>query len=159
MTNYPTAHVAKPRDGFSLKRNRSVASRSGSVLFEFAVTLPLMMILSVAVLDLSKITFLHFLVSDAAGAASRHASMVPSYSESMDSWQQSLEDAARGSLVGSPWIDPSELIIPLASFVQISDQERSITIRVEYPYEAQFPWMGFSTHSTIAHEVTVYGAN
>lgn len=156
---YRATRSAKPRGGLWLKSARSASSRSGSVLFEFAVTVPLMMILAVAVLDLSKITFLHFLVSDAAGASSRYASMVPVQSESMDMWQQSLEDAARGSLVGSPWIDPSELIIPLAGMVQISDQERSITIRVEYPYEAQFPWMGFSTQSTIAHEVTVYGAN
>ena len=145
--------------GVSRNQSRCVASRSGSVLFEFAVTLPLMMLLSVAVLDLSKITFLHFLVSDAAGAASRYASMVPVDSESMEMWQQGLEDSARGSLVGSPWIEPSDLIIPIADIVQVSQDERRISIRVEYPYEAHVPWMVLSSQSMIAHEVTVYGAN
>lgn len=145
--------------GYSRNESRGVASRSGSVLFEFAVTLPLMMLLSVAVLDLSKITFLHFLVSDAAGAASRYASMVPVDSESMEIWQQGLEDSARGSLVGSPWIEPSDLIVPIADIVQVSDEERRISIRVEYPYEVHVPWLVLSSQSMIAHEVTVYGAN
>ena len=153
----PLAGTITHRD--SRKQARLVASRGGSVLFEFAVTLPLMMLLSVAVLDLSKTTFLHFLVSDAAGAASRYASMVPVDSDSMEMWQQGLEDSARGSLVGSPWIEPSDLIIPVADMVQVSQDERRIFIRIEYPYEAYVPWLVLSAQSIIVHEVTVYGAN
>lgn len=156
---YPRPLGAKFTAGYSRNQSRCVATRSGSALFEFAVTLPLMMLLSVAVLDLSKITFLHFLVSDAAGAASRYASMVPIDSESMELWQQGLEESARGSLVGSPWIEPSDLIIPVADIVQVSQDERRIFIRVEYPYEAHIPWLVLSSQSMIAHEVTVYGAN
>jgi len=156
---YPRRLGLKFNEGSSRNQNRCVASRSGSVLFEFAVTLPLMLLLSVAVLDFSKITFLHFLVSDAAGAASRYASMVPVDSESMEMWQQGLEDSARGSLVGSPWIEPSDLIIPVADIVQVSQEERRISIRVEYAYEAHVPWLVLSSQSMIVHEVTVYGAN
>ena len=156
---YPRPLAAKFKVGDSRDRSRCVASRGGSVLFEFAVTLPLMMLLSVAVLDLSRITFLHFLVSDAAGAASRYASMVPADSESMEMWQQGLEDSARGSLVGSPWIEPTDLIIPVADIVQVSEDERRISIRIECPYEAHLPWLVLSSQSIIAHEVTVYGAN
>jgi hypothetical protein len=77
----------------------------------------------------------------------------------MEMWQQGLEDSARGSLVGSPWIEPSDLIIPVADMVQVSQDERRIFIRVEYPYEAYVPWLVLSEQSIIAHEVTVYGAN
>ncbi len=156
---YPRPVAATFKVGDSRDRSRCVASRSGSVLFEFAVTLPLMMLLSVAVLDLSRITFLHFLVSDAAGEASRYASMVPAESDSMEMWQQGLEDSARGSLVGSPWIEPSDLVIPVADIVQVSEDERRISIRIECPYEAHLPWLVLSSQSIIAHEVIVYGAN
>jgi hypothetical protein len=155
----PIPSVAELEFIHTIKRSRSIASRRGSVLFEFAVTLPLILILSVAVLDFSRITFLHFLVSDATGAASRYASMVPVDPASVEIWQAGLEDAARGSLVGSPWIEPSDLSIPVADIVPVSDDERRITVRVAYPYEAHIPWLLLSTQSMIAHEVTVYGAN
>lgn len=134
-------------------------SRNGSALFEFAVTLPLMILLAFAIRDFAKITFLHFLVSDAAGAASRYASSVPINPNSLSSWQQNLEASARQTLAGSPWIQPSDLIVPPVTLEQIGPDERRITVRVEYSFSSTLHWLNISKQNLIFSEVTVYGAN
>lgn len=132
--------------------------RTGSALFEFAITLPLTMLICIAIFDFAKITFLQSLISDAAGAASRFASMVPANVNSIDLWQQQLENIAKESLLNSPWIDPSELNIAPAVIEQISAEERRITVNVKYSFNTVFDWLSIDQKSTVACKVVVYGA-
>ena len=139
-------------------RRRRKRGRSGSALFEFAITLPLALLMAIAILDFAKISFLHFLVADAAGAASRYASTVPANMNALDLWQQNLQMAARESLSDSSWIDPQDLDVPPALIQEIDSDERRIAIRVEYSFNTVFDWLKIDQQTTITCEVIVYGA-
>jgi hypothetical protein len=139
-------------------RRRIAKSRTGATLFEFAITLPLTLLICLAVLDFAKISFLRFLISDAAGAASRFASTVPANINSIDLWQQQLENVAKDSLLDSPWIDPSELNVLPCTIEQIDADERRITVQIEYTFNTVFDWLSVDRQTILASEVTVYGA-
>jgi hypothetical protein len=139
-------------------RRRTAKSRMGATLLEFAITLPLTLLICLAILDFAKISFLRFLVSDAAGAAGRFASSVPANINSIELWQQQLENVAKDSLVDSPWIDPSELNVLPCTIEQIDADERRISVHVEYSFNTLFDWLSIDRQTTVASEVTVYGA-
>jgi hypothetical protein len=133
-------------------------ARRGAVIFEFAITLPLMLLIGIAILDFSRLAFFYMLLADAVGAAGRYASTVPHLSAQSQSWQLGVERAAKLTLVGSPWLDPEELIVSVPEELQVSVEERRVTVRVQYEYHTRLWWPGIPSVSMIECQTVVYGA-
>lgn len=145
--------------GWSVRRGRRHASaRRGAVLFEFAVTIPLTMLLSIAVFDFARVSYFRLVVADAAGAASRYAAFNPLTNVSQAVWQQGLEDATRNAVLGSVWVDPNLLVIHSALVEQVTPVEKRITVKVEYPFQVTLWWPGIPQNPTVVSQVSVIGA-
>ncbi len=132
--------------------------RRGAVVFEFSITLPLMLLIGIAILDFSRLAFFYMLLADAVGAAGRYASTVPRQSEQSQSWQLGVERAAKLTLVGSAWLDPEQLIVTVPEELQVSDNEKRVTVRVQYEYHTRLWWPGIPSVSLIECQTVVYGA-
>jgi Flp pilus assembly protein TadG len=117
-----------------------------------------MMILAIAVLDFSRISYYRFLVADAAGAASRYAALQPVTDVSYDVWMQQLDTIARNTVDGSPWASASALIVHPAEITEVAPGEKRITVRTSYVYRAAIPWPGLPTQATVSSKVSVVGA-
>jgi len=147
--------IRKVRSG----KRRLSAARRGAILFEFAVTIPLMMLLSIAVFDFARVSYFRLVVADAAGAASRYAAFNPITSVSQAVWQQGLEEATRTSVTGSAWISPTSLVIHPAQIVDVTPYEKRITVKVEYPFHVTLWWPGIPSDPTVVSQVSVIGSN
>ncbi|MFM2011932.1 MAG: hypothetical protein RLZZ396_716 [Planctomycetota bacterium] len=147
----------------SLRTNpRSISrvrrSRKGAALFEFAITIPVTMLLTIATLDIARVAYFRLVVADAAGAASRYAAFNPVTDVSLQSWQQGLDQATISSVQGSPWVDPSSLVVYTPVIEQISNVEKRITVKVEYTHRVYFVWPGLPSQATVSSQVSVMAA-
>lgn len=142
-------------------RNRRASLRKcrGVALFEFAISIPLIMLLSVATLDIAKVAYFRLVVADAAGAASRFAAFNPVTNVSLQVWQQNLRQAAIDSVQGSPWVDMTALVVHSAVIEQITTVEKRITVKVDYTHRVYFVWPGLPSQSTVSSQVSVMGAS
>lgn len=140
------------------KNDRLSKQRAGAVLLEFAVTIPVMVILAIAVLDFSRLSYYRFLVADAAGAASRYAAFYPVTDVSYNVWMQRLDAVARNTVEGSPWASASNLIVYPAVINQATPGENRVIIKMEYVYRATIPWPGLPSESTVRSTVQIMGA-
>ena len=139
-------------------RTKRSRQRSGAILLEFAFTIPVMMILAIAVLDFSRISYYRFLVADAAGAASRYAAFQPVTDVSYNVWMQQLDTVARNTVEGSPWASANALIVHPAEITEVNPGEKRITVKTSYVYRATLPWPGLPTETTVSNQVTIVGA-
>jgi Flp pilus assembly protein TadG len=117
-----------------------------------------MMILAIAVLDFSRISYYRFLVADASGAASRYAAFHPVTDVSYNVWMQQLDTVARNTVEGSPWASASALIVHPAEITVVTPGEKRITVKTSYVYRATLPWPGLPTETTVSNQVNVVGA-
>lgn len=140
------------------KNDRLSKQRAGAVLLEFAVTIPVMVILAIAVLDFSRLSYYRFLVADAAGAASRYAAFYPVTDVTYNVWMQRLDAVARNTVEGSPWASASNLIVYPAVINQATPGENRVIIKMEYVYRATIPWPGLPSESTVRSTVQIMGA-
>lgn len=125
---------------------------------EFSISIPIMLLLTIAVFDFAKTSYFRFVVADAAGAASRYAAFNPVTSVSLHSWTTELENAARNTVVGSAWISPSALVVCSPIIEQISTVETRITVKVQYVYHLNLWWPGLPTQATVSSQVAVIQA-
>lgn len=144
-------------DGLRLRRN--AASRRGAALLEFSMSIPILLLLSIAVFDFAKTSYFRFVVADAAGAASRYAAFNPVTAVSMDTWRSELESAARNSVEGSPWISSTALVVDSPIIEIITTVETRITVRIEYTYHLNIWWPGLPSQATVSSQVTVIAAS
>lgn len=134
-------------------------SRQGAILLEFGVTLPLMLMLAIAVFDFARVTYFGLVVADAAGAASRYAAFNPLTNVSEAAWHEGLEQAAKTAIVGSPWVSQNQLVVHPALIEQVSPVEKRITVKVSYPYQVQLWWPGLPSNPNVTSQVSVIGAS
>ncbi len=125
---------------------------------EFSISIPVMLLLAIAVFDFAKVSYFRFVVADAAGAASRYAAFNPVTDVTLASWTAELESAARGAVQGSPWISQSDLVINPPVIEQTSSLEKRITVRVEYVYHLILWWPGLPGQATVSSQVAVISA-
>jgi len=141
----------------SVRRNSK--SRRGAALMEFSISIPVMLLLSIAVFDFAKTSYFRFVVADAAGSASRYAAFNPVTTVSLSSWTTELESAARSSVQGSPWVSQNDLVIKPPIIEQISSVEKRITLRVEYVYHLKLWWPGLPSQIAVSSQVVVIAAD
>jgi uncharacterized protein (UPF0333 family) len=151
-SGYP---VKKPRLPRNSSARRNAKLRRGAALMEFSISIPVMLLLSIAVFDFAKTSYFRFVVADAAGAASRYAAFNPVTTTSLSSWTTELESAARNSVQGSPWISQNDLVIKSPIIEQISSVEKRITVRVEYVYHLKLWWPGLPSQASVSSQVVV----
>jgi Flp pilus assembly protein TadG len=143
------------RSGF--RTGATQKSRRGVAIIEFALTIPILGVLSVAVFDFAKLGYIRLVVADAAGAASRYAAFHPVTDLSTDSWVDGIKQSALASVAGSVWVDPNRMSLHTADVEQITPTLTRITIRVDYQYQPTFWWPGLPTGTRISAQVAIPG--
>ena len=151
--------MANSRTRKPLQRTKRVhaANRRGAALIEFALTAPILGLLSVAVFDFAKIAYVRLVVADAAGAASRFAALHPMPTGSLDTWVKGIQEAALASSSGSMWIDPSRMSLQPVNVDQIPPNDIRITVQVDYQFQPKFWWPGLPSGSMVSSKVSIPG--
>ncbi len=132
-------------------------NRRGVAIVEFALTVPILGLLSVAVFDFAKLGYIRLVVADAAGAASRYAAFHPVTDLSMDPWIDGIKQSALASVAGSAWIDPNRLTLHTVEVEQVNPTSTRINIRVDYQYQPTFWWPGLPTGTRVSAQVAIPG--
>lgn len=119
-----------PHSHWKLKQTdhcRSRPSLAGQGLVEFALTLPLLILIMVGVLDLGRLYFASMTVTNAAREGARYGAANPGASD--------IAAHAQNEAVGS-MINPSQLIVDLSSkFPQGCALGNPIQVKVTYNFQ------------------------
>lgn len=140
-----------------LGKHRPGKNRRGVAIIEFALTVPILGLLSVAVFDFAKLGYIRLVVADAAGAASRYAAFHPVTEISMDPWIDGIKQSALASVAGSAWIDPTRMSLHTVDIEQITPTYMKVTVRVDYQYQPTFWWPGLPSGTRVSASVAIPG--
>lgn len=135
-----------PRSTISTDRGEQVREAKGNTLVEFALLLPILILILMGIFDLGRAFYAHNVITNAAREGARYGVAHP------DGSVQAVEDAAEGFIVG---LDPDELTIAATC-------SSSETVRVEITYDfyvvtplmAQF--LSGQDHITLTSVATMY---
>ena len=100
----------------------------GQSIIEFAITIPLLLIMLVFIFDLGRATFYYSSITNSAREGARYGIIKP---DDKNGIQQRVEDFSFG-------IDPSDLVVN----VLINDEENSITVGVSFNFVPATPLIG-----------------
>lgn len=142
---------------FKPGKRRQGRNRRGVAIIEFALTVPILGLLSVAVFDFAKIGYIRLVVADAAGAASRYAAFHPVTAITMDEWIDGIKQSALASVAGSAWIDPARMSLHTVDVDQITPTYMKVTIRIDYQYQPTFWWPGLPSGTRVSAQVAIPG--
>jgi len=124
-------------------RKRNIASEQGQTAVEFALVVPFIVALLLAVIQFAVAFHNYVTLTDAARAGARKAIVARFGTGTFDDAKQAVKDAA-GSL------DQSQLSQPGA--IDISDPAgmtsgSTVTVTVKYPYTISIPLLGMTVSS------------
>lgn len=142
-TNTTTAHAATGGDRFRRP------SRSGVAATEFALVLPLLLLLTFAGTDFGRALHAHIALSNACRAGAEYGSRNPYSPTDIDDWESRIRQAVDEELSNTPAIDPDKLDIDIDVEVDSDDLFR-VSVEATYPFTTLVSWPG------IPHEVTLH---
>jgi Flp pilus assembly protein TadG len=121
-------------------------SRRGAVLVEFAMVMPLIMVITFAMVEISRLMMLQHTADTAAYEGARHAMVPGATAKEAAVAAQEMLDAA-GLIDASIFVSPSELL----------ESTALITVRVDVPVAAN-SWISFFRvgNYDVSSEVTLY---
>jgi Flp pilus assembly protein TadG len=120
-------------------RNKSTRDENGQALAEFALVLPILMLILLAIIQFG-ITFNHYLtLTDAVRAGARQGAVSRSVTNPAAAAEARVRSAASGSLDSATCV-PGESLCVTVTFKSLSggsqvEQGGDITVRATYPYE------------------------
>lgn len=131
-----------PSDEFS----RRARARRGAMLVEFAMVLPLIMIITFAMIEISRLMMLQHTADTAAYEGARHAMVPGANAKEAATAAQEMLDAA-GLRDTTVYVSPSEIL----------ESTPLITVRVDVPV-ASNAWLSFFRVGgyDVTSEVTMY---
>lgn len=125
---------------------RAVAKRrrGAAVLVELAILLPLLVLLSGGIIDLSRFAHHYVAISDAAGAGVRFASFHPVTPTTTAYWNTATRKTVTDTLQEVSGFDPIHLTIEGPQVVQGVDGGpiRNVRLTVSYRFEPVIDWPG-----------------
>jgi len=120
-------------------RRRDICSEHGQSAVEFALVLPLMVVLLLGIVEFG-ITFSHYVtLTDAARVGARNAITVRLGGSTADAAEQAVRDAADG-------LDQSQLQVNVDDPAW-NESGSQITVTASYPYSIDIPLLGLNVVS------------
>ena len=127
-------------------------TRLGTAATEFAIALPLVLLLALACADFGRVAHYHEVVCNAArtGAESGASHKFTSFTKS--SWQDGIRNAVLSEMQNIPSFNAGDLAYNLSTTVD-SDDLATINVSVTYPFRTMVSWPGLPSqillHKTV----------
>ena len=134
------------------RSRRSHAARSihrGAAAVEFALALPILMLLAVGSIDFGRVPYFHQVVANAARTGAETGATHQFTSFTRSTWEAEIEDAVETEMQNIPNFDSSKLTYELTTTTNADGLAR-IVVEVSYPFETLIDWPG------MPHEVQLH---
>jgi Flp pilus assembly protein TadG len=133
---------------------RNSRRRAGAAAVEFALALPVLMLLAIGTVDFGRIPYYHEVVANAARTGAETGATKQFTALSRATWETGIRNAVSREMQNIPNFDNSKLAIALTA-VPNSDGLARITVEVTYPFETAVAWPGIPATVQLRKRVEV----
>jgi len=120
-------------------RKRAMKRRRGVAAVEFAVVLPILLLLLLGAADFGRCFYTSVAIANTARAGAEYACMHPFDSATQSAWQSGIRQAAVDELGTSNSFDASRLVVTATSITE-SGGDRRVSVQAAYPFNTIFHW-------------------
>lgn len=131
---YP-AESHRPQSGLPLLRSHS---RSGAVALEFAIVLPMLLLILVGIVELGRVGALGIHLAQAARAGAEYGAFHPPDQDTLSDWQLMCERRAREVLSSESGIDSSQFTVT-CTYTSGSPLSR-VEVVIRHPFSLLMGW-------------------
>jgi Flp pilus assembly protein TadG len=128
--------------------------RRGTAAVEFAVAIPVLMLLAVGCCDMGRALADYLAVSNAARVGAEYGATHAYTTYTYSSWQGVVVQRAQQEMQGSSGIDPTQLAVTVST-VPESGSLYLVTVTVTYPFSLITAWPGLPAQFNVSHAVTM----
>lgn len=139
----------KPRS-----RDTTKHCRRGTAAVEFAIALPVLMLLAVGTIDFGRIPHFHQVVANAARTGAETGATQQFTAFTRSTWEDGIEAAVESEMQNIPNFDSSKLSFDLSTTTN-SDGLARIVVEVSYPFKTLINWPGMPTEVQLRKRVEV----
>ena len=133
---------------------RRPSSRRGTAAVEFALAIPLLMLLAIGCCDMGRALADYVAVSNAARVGAEYGATHAYSTYTYSSWQGVIVQRAQQEMQGSSGIDPTQLGVTVST-VPKTGSLYLVTVTVTYPFTLITAWPGMPTQINLSHSVTM----
>lgn len=137
-------------------RLRRRGYRSGSAAIEFAIVLPLLLLVLSGATDFGRFSYSTIALANAARSGAAYGSMNPYTSQTHATWQAEVRQAVVDELSESPAFDPSKLTVSAARTIEAGGLSR-VSVEVVYPFKTVVNWAYIPASVNLKQTVVMRG--
>jgi Flp pilus assembly protein TadG len=128
--------------------------RRGTAAVEFAVAIPVLMLLAIGCCDMGRALADYLAVSNAARVGAEYGATHAYTTYTYSSWQGVVVQRAQQEMQGSSGIDPTQLAVTVST-VPESGSLYLVTVTVTYQFSLITAWPGLPAQFNVSHAVTM----
>lgn len=129
-------------------------TRSGAAAVEFAVVLPVLVLLLVGGADLGRCFYSTIAVANAARAGAQYASMTPYDVNNTSGWFTRINEAVTDEFSSSSQFNTTLLTVTTTLQTE-SDGSNRVSVQVSYPFRTLIKWGVLPSRFTITQSVAM----
>ena len=134
-------------------RGRRRGHRKAAVLVEFALLLPLLILIVLGCIDFGRFAYMFIAVTNGARAGAEYAVMRPVTPASQPFWQAGVEDAVHDEMSGNRGYEQADLVVPSVTLTSDPLNLKRVRVRVQHPFETLVNWPGIPHQITLTRDV------
>lgn len=125
-------------------------NRNGTAAVEFAITLPIFLLLALATCDLGRVSHHSQIVALAARSGAQNGASHTVTAFTRPQWNDQVEQAVVDALEGIPNFDPALMHLEVTNITETNLQQKTI-LDLSYPFRTSIDWPGIP-HIIDIHE-------
>jgi len=131
-------------------------SRRGTAAVEFALILPIVMILVLGCIDFGRFTHSYLAVTNAARAGAGFGSVNPYTTASATTWKADIKSAVVDEMSKLNGFDSTQLTVT-SSYIDEGNGLWRVKVTVSYPFQSVVSWPGLPATMTMQRVVVMRG--
>jgi TadE-like protein len=132
--------------------SRIIGARNGTAATEFAICIPLLLLMALACADFGRVAFFYEVVCNAArtGAETGATHKFTPFTE--NAWKNGVYESAFSEMQNIPKFNASDFIYDLSTTID-SDNLAQIDVSVSYPFRTVVSWPGLPSNVVLRKKV------
>lgn len=151
----PVVERMAMRRAFSSPSSRHKSrSNHGTAAVEFALAVPILLLLAFGCADLGRAAAAYLAVSNAARVGAEYGATHGYTSYTYASWQGQVVQQSDQEMQGSSAFDPSRLSVTVSTVPETTNLYQ-VTVTAAYPFSMMTAWPGLPQQFILSHSVTM----